>query len=886
MEGDGKKIIFDIVPATAESSESLDLKNPSSQPPSEVEPRTAPLTQVGPVEEGPPEQNSGLNDLMSEILQGDPKEDAKYEMEMMMAATADPIVELTSTGVLLNAKNTEDTGYIVHNSEAARMNLSDVSHIEVRNQYGVKKEPNYDKILAHIRAPVTAKAVARLSSLPNIPAKPVFAAVTAKAAPQPFIKKETPKIGPKPGYIISEKIISKEATEIENFYTKAPSKQATLANVPFVQPSFGKADFNFAPPKKKNYSKLFFVAIVAVGIFAYGMTLKHELVNDSTAALENIKKAQTELENFDFSGAAVSFQKSYDNFTKASQNLDMVGAGLAGLIGDLPGMGKVRSAKDITEAGKLLSSSGKAMSEALTALSQTGKVLNPTSVTKTKPSRIISQLKTALDLSAKNFDKAKALISGIDESIIPEDKKDAFLDFKSKIPILEKTLKDAEEYTDFLESMIGIDEPKKYLLLFNNNSELRPTGGFPGTYGVVSFSGGGLSDFFVNDVYNLDGQLKRNVIPPKQLQHITPTWGMRDASWFIDFPDSARKAEAFFAEESGYKVNGVITLNPDIVSKILAVVGPIEMSEYDLILTADNFLENIQEEVEYGPNRSQPKQVLTDLAPRMLERLYSADSEKWLKIFNVLMAGVEENDIQFYFNDKELENFSVEKGFGGEIKNTVTGPGQSGDYLNINFSNIKGSKTDAVTDSSVEVETDIKTGHISHRVTLVRNHKGGDKEHGFYNRQNPAYVRVLLPENADVLSVSGYDVVNFKPLVSYNGISFEKDSDLEHYESGFSFDKKLGTDRFQEKGKQGLGFWMVLDPGTSKKVVIEYTVPLAGSDYSFYFQKQPGLDWKNFTFVINGKNVESSFPELNKIGSSYIFDEELKKDIELKIKLK
>src|SRR3989344_28805 len=97
---------------------------------------------------------------------------------------------------------------------------------------------------------------------------------------------------------------------------------------------------------------------------------------------------------------------------------------------------------------------------------------------------------------------------------------------------------------------------KKYLILFQNPSELRPTGGFPGTYGVVTFKDGKLQDLKVDDVYNLDGQLQELIVPPIQLQHITPNWGMRDANWFIDFPTSARKITAFYKKESGYEVDG------------------------------------------------------------------------------------------------------------------------------------------------------------------------------------------------------------------------------------------------------------------------------------------------------------------------------------------
>ncbi len=830
------------------------------------------------------ENASAIDDMMSSII-AEPISD-KDILESVLNAEHDPIVELASIGAVVRKPLQKTPVKQVFPTILGAKLLESQRHDDVF----------YDKIIAHIQTPITA---ATLSSVGPGSIKP-------PAKTTGFIVKEeiSGTIENLHGHHASlhgahvDQKQDKNA-ELVSFYNKsAPQPTAMYVKEVLFKPlpnSGERTAFNFAPPKKKNFSKWFFVVLAVVGVFTYGLTLKHELVSDGSMALDNIKKAQADLEHFDFSGAAVSFQKSYDDFTKASQNLNMVGVGLASIIGDIPGLGQVKSAKNIVEAGKLLSLSGKAMSEALAALAQTGAVLDPSSVGKIKPAKIISQLKTAIDLSSLNFDKAKALISDVDESALPKDKQVAFHDFKDKMPFFEKTLADSQGYVDFLEGVVGISEHKKYLLLFQNNSELRPTGGFPGTYGVISLSNGGLENFFVDDVYNLDGQLKKNIIPPKQLQHITPTWGMRDSAWFIDFPDSARKAMSFFAEEAGYEVNGVITLNPDIIKGILSVVGPIKMPEYGLTLTADNFLENIQDEVEYGPNRVQPKKVITDFAPRLLEKLYSADAGKWMEIFKVFMTGLDEKAILLYFNDKELENFAIETGFGGEVKKVAD------DYLTVNLTNVKGSKTDAVTDTSVAVDSRLengpgRAGQVIHKVTLTRAHNGGGERHGFYNRQNPTYVRVLIPENAELLGVSGNDVPNFKPLVTYNGISFEKDKELERYEGGFSFNKLLGVDRFEESGltgqvKQGIGFWMVIDPGTTKKVEFEYSVPLpqGGTSYSFYYQKQPGLDFKNFKFTFNNagdKQIISTMPELNRIGNTYVFDGELKKDMEIKINTK
>ena len=828
------------------------------------------LLQALPVREVKLAMETIVNDIIAEPI------NHKEELELILNETQDPIIELARAGVVIGAKRKTRSVKLENDRLESEKRGSEKHKIEAGDDF-------YDKIINQIRAPAKS-SVSTLSSLKTpkgivpILARSEFKPVTAEAD---YARAKEPLVG----FVVEERIV--------DFYQKPITPTSLQARPVQVLPV--KKSFNFAFPIKKNFSKKFFVILGIAGILSYGLTLKHELTQDGALALTNLEKAQEDFKSFNFLAAAESFQKSYQDFSQAGRNLNLFGAGLASLVADLPGLnditaggaGKLKSAKDLTEIGKLISASGQAMAEALSALSKTGAILNPQDDNKTKPSKIINQIQDALALSTRNFNKAKALLLDIDEAVIPEDKMENFKDFKDKVPLFEQTLSDASDYTNFLEGVIGIDKPRKYLLLFNNNSELRPTGGFPGTYGVVSFSSGGLADFFVDDVYNLDGQLKKNIIPPKQLQHITPTLGMRDSSWFIDFPTSARNAMWFFNQESGYKVDGVIAVTPEVVSEILKVIGPIKMSEYDMNLTADNFLENIQEEVEYGENRAQPKKVVVDFAPKFLEKLYSADSEKWMKIFNVLVGSLEEKDLLFYFDEKALETFTIDKGFGGEIQNLA------GDYLTVNFSNVKGSKTDAVTDNSIELDSRIESGKVFHKVTIIRDHNGGDEEHGFYNRQNPAYVRVLLPKNAEVISVSGNDPAVFKPLINYGLGGFSENSDLKRLESSFYVDKSLGVDRYEESGKQGIGFWMITDPGKTRKVEFEYSVPISRSEaprneYSFYFQKQPGLDWKDFKFVLNSAGISAGeTPQLlNRIGDKLIYQDNLSKDFQIDLKLK
>ena len=593
----------------------------------------------------------------------------------------------------------------------------------------------------------------------------------------------------------------------------------------------------------------------------YGINIKNQLVIESNSAVANLETAGENIKNMDFVSASDKFAQAYGEFSKAGDNLNFMGGSIGSLLSDLPGAGKLKSAKNLVEAGKLLADAGQAMSDAMGEVAKTNLILLPTSDTENVQNRalnigtISSSLKKSLTLSKKNLGKAKQLLADIDESSIPEDKQASFKEFESKLPFFEKLINDSVDYSKFLEDFIGTKGTKKYLILFQNPSELRPTGGFPGTYGVVTFKDGKLQDFKVDDVYNLDGQLQELIVPPVQLQHITPNWGMRDANWFVDFPTSARKISEFFKKEAGYEVDGVITFSPKIVANILDVVGSVEMPEYGLTLDSSNLFSALQEEVEYKGDRKQPKKIIMDLAPKMLKKLYSAESDKWMDIFNLFVSSMEQKDILMYFRDLNLESFSVDKGFSGQVKNTDS------DYLMVTFSNVKGSKTDLVMDSSLKVQAttptlgsgQVENGDVRHKVSITRTHNGGDNKYGFYNKQSPTYVRVLVPENAEFINLIGNSRPDFKSLIDYTNSEFKKDEDLSKFEEDSYTDEETDVTIYKEAGKTEYGFWMIINPGETKTVDLEYAVPSSGKDYQFYIQKQPGLDMNDFKFYMDGK---------------------------------
>lgn len=600
-------------------------------------------------------------------------------------------------------------------------------------------------------------------------------------------------------------------------------------------------------------------ALVSIVFFGrYGLNIKNQLIIEGNLAVANLESAGENIKKMDFISASDDFAQAYKEFSKASDNLNFLGEGVSSLLSDLPGAGKLKSAKNLVEAGKLMADAGQAMSDAMNEIARTNLILNPFESSggdSASIGAISASLKKSLTLSKKNLGKATQLLADIDDSSIPEDKRVSFEEFEAKLPLFEKLISDSLDYSKFLEDFIGTRGTKKYLILFQNPSELRPTGGFPGTYGVVTFKDGKLEDLKVDDVYNLDGQLQELIVPPVQIQHITPNWGMRDANWFVDFPTSARKITTFFRKEAGYDVDGVITFSPKIVANILNIVGPVEMPEYNLTLDSKNLFSALQEEVEYKGDRKQPKQIIMDLAPKMLEKLYSAESGKWTDVFNLLVSSMEQKDILMYFRDLNLQSFSVDKGFSGQVKNTDS------DYLMVTFTNIKGSKTDLVIDSSLKVQTTTPTlqsgqadgGDIKHKVSITRTHNGGDNKFGFYNKQSPTFIRVLVPDNAEFIGLTGNSKPDFKPLIDYGTSGFKRDEDLTKFEEESFMDKETGVTIYREAGKTEYGFWMIINAGETKTIDLEYAVPASGKNYQFYIQKQPGLDINDFKFYVDDR---------------------------------
>lgn len=138
----------------------------------------------------------------------------------------------------------------------------------------------------------------------------------------------------------------------------------------------------------------------------------------------------------------------------------------------------------------------------------------------------------------------------------------------------------ANSSLDSLITLLSSENRRHILILFQNPAEIRPGGGFLGSYADVAIKDGQIQGIDVRDIYDPDGQLFQKIVPPYQLQTISENWGARDANWFFDFPTSAKTVSNFLElskmyEENGVTFDGVIAINIPVIQSLLEVTGPI-----------------------------------------------------------------------------------------------------------------------------------------------------------------------------------------------------------------------------------------------------------------------------------------------------------------------
>ncbi|WP_454699217.1 DUF4012 domain-containing protein [Arthrobacter humicola] len=136
--------------------------------------------------------------------------------------------------------------------------------------------------------------------------------------------------------------------------------------------------------------------------------------------------------------------------------------------------------------------------------------------------------------------------------------------------------------------MLGAQGPRNYLLMIQNNAEVRASGGIPGALAVLKLDQGKLSLGTQSSAGAVGVMQPTLPVDAEQQQIYSRRLGkyMQDVNLTPDFPTTANTAQAMWERKTGQRVDGVISMDPVALGYILDATGPVKISNPELLVLA------------------------------------------------------------------------------------------------------------------------------------------------------------------------------------------------------------------------------------------------------------------------------------------------------------
>lgn len=428
---------------------------------------------------------------------------------------------------------------------------------------------------------------------------------------------------------------------------------------------------------------------------------------------------------------------------------------------------------------------------------------------------LIAQIRSAKKINSKIFKLLKV---------------DQQLDQGEKTLVeVNKLLSLSKNFTQILPQILGYENPKTFLLLFQNNAELRPTGGFIGSFGWLTFANGRLIEFKTEDVYTADGQLKGHIPPPEAIKKYLnqENWYFRDSNFDPDFAVNSQQAEWFLKKEMNLSFDGVFAFDLNSVAEILRGVDGVYLPDYKEQITADNLFLKTQTAVEedFFPGSTQKRDFIGSLTRNLFIKLTSGQFS-WVKLLTGLKTSLDQKHVLLYFHNETAQQLIEQASWGGRVasvscvkKNCVP------DYLMLVEANLGINKANFLIDRQAKLRITKGTGSFMHE--LLVNYTNESPEQVYPGGAYFSYSRILLPKEAEISELSLSEETIPKEEITQNWYQ----------------DKRM------------IGFPVKIPTFSKRTIRLVYNLPVSitgETNLELLIQKQPGI--KNFPLEIETNN--------------------------------
>lgn len=382
--------------------------------------------------------------------------------------------------------------------------------------------------------------------------------------------------------------------------------------------------------------------------------------------------------------------------------------------------------------------------------------------------------------------------------------------------------------------------------------ELRPTGGFIGSYGLLTVKDGEITSMFTDDIYNLDkpsiGLLKVEAPLPMQKYNNQKILYMRDANWSPDWPTSAETLLTFFNQErdnAGFgiqQIDGIIAITPDFIANLIEATGPITAN--GITFDAENFAMDLEMFVEfdyvnYGISLSQRKAIIGSLTSILIDRIYTANTEDLVNLWLTTKKNIDEKHILLYLLDDKLQKEFEKQNWTGTINQTEN------DFFMLVDSNLAALKTDSVMERSLDYSLKLDENDDLIATLAITYDHTGESLTDLITRYR-TYARLYTPE--DTWFIRAY---------------------IQHGDQKQELKLLNDVEIIEEFNKKYAAAFIQIEPGDSKTLIFEYRLSekikkdYEDGLYRLFVQKQPGTSGHNLKINLNfNQSIKSYHSEI------------------------
>jgi hypothetical protein len=431
----------------------------------------------------------------------------------------------------------------------------------------------------------------------------------------------------------------------------------------------------------------------------------------------------------------------------------------------------------------------------------------------------------------------------------------------------EKTLDTLSFFFPAVFTLFEKETSHTVVVLFQNSSEIRATGGFPGSLAILRFHSGKIETTF-HDIYELSWKLERNMPPPLGFERLAKTLLLQDANYSPDFPVSARRVKEMIKKTGMAEPETVVAITDKLLSEILREIGDIPIPGIQANITSENAGMLLTFFVEAkASGKHTPKKILQDIAPEIVSRLKDLPPKT---LFDLTQKALKEKWILAYSSSPELQSFFKIIGGTGEVQHPNTT-----DYLSVFSANVGGNKSDRFLQESLFLVSTIDiSGKITNTLRITHTHKWGVQEEKYVNSlfqqygcyhvapdvlrnilgagENHSWIQVMVPKGSVLLSADHIPLENI----------------LQYEESG----KTIFAFRFPK-----------VPARESRSIELSYQLPKSDifpEQFDMYVQSQPGRGSILVTREIaleSGIHLRTEAITKKKIQHDEIFSAQLKK---------